>query len=315
MTSPRAAGLRWLVAPCVMSIAGCNALLGISDPVDEGTSRADSSVDETSDGADVADVADVGLDAPEGSADAGAEAAADGDPDAAAADASDGSCATRYVDEIAKDAPLIWFRLDEPGSDSIAHDVVPSAVNGVYLGAHASRAGVLACEANAGNQLVDKSKMVVGGAPSFSTGPFTLELWVAMDLVDDLGRVVLTRFSPSDGGYLLLSSNAGLKFARSSASSAPDEVNAPPLVAMAMTHVVVTSDKALTLYVDGAMKAQLPAVSVVMPDKALDLAIGGPVNGHLATQGPGGYDELLIYDHELSAARVAAHFDAARTAK
>ena len=252
--------------------------------------------------------------------DASADSSADVDGDGSStADADAGR--RSYVEEVTADVPASWWRFGESDPSMPAHDEmgVQSGtyhVPGLALGTAGAIAGdpntAVSFDATGGYVSLSGSLYDFGGSP-----PFAIEVWIApsappaADAADTDRRVLSHRTdSPYFGWYLLLQPDQTLSFTRWDQDATVGSLASPPLTTGVFAHVVVSSDGAtMTMYVNGAAVAQGAAGTVTPNTPALNLSWGS--NSDIDAQFySGALDEGAIYTHELSAARVLAHYRA-----
>jgi concanavalin A-like lectin/glucanase superfamily protein len=215
-----------------------------------------------------------------------------------------------YRDEVLADAPGAYWRLGEASGTTAADDTGHASgtyVGGVVLG----RPGALAGDSNTAAAF-DGSNDTVSvphvAALSASTG-LTLEAWVKPSSLSST-----TGIARKGNGYQLrVNSSGAVKFYLWKGGSRIDMQTGAGIVAVnRYSHVVATWDGAnVRIYVDNVL--------------SLTRALAGPIDVSAerlfigSEKGTGSFfagtvDEVAVYTHALSAARVAAHFQAAATA-
>lgn len=253
----------------------------------------------------------------EAAADAQGDAAsdaADGGPDADAADGGRDAdaAASPYATAVLGDAPLAYWRLDEP-SGTVCHDSSGHGNDATYLGAVGlGVAGPLVGDPDTAAQFNGAdAKIDVGDKFDFAgSAPFSIEMWARPDVIDSTYRHVETKMLYTDAGqpgtgiYFYFHAGNGLGFERWNNNFTDDGLGDTAVTTAQWLHVVGTFDGAtMTLYVNGAQVMSKPTAIVVA------------ANGvHLlwAQSFQGALDELAIYDHALPSARVQAHYQAAQ---
>ena len=217
----------------------------------------------------------------------------------------------RYLDEVARDAPVAWWRLGDPVGSSTTREelrrdggiVIPMVAfggRGVFPGSSAVRFsdGAIDVGVIRDQRGVD---LVASG------GPFTIELWINLIQTENalLGIMGKERFSPRSGFILYVDGRVGqatqLKAERYAAGIQSGIAYAAWTDTGSWHHVVVvSSSQRLLMYKDGrtgeSFGDPLPAASrlgdgVSLIWGKLDLN-GGSFPGLLA--------ELAVYDVELS---------------
>jgi hypothetical protein len=260
----------------------------------------------------------------EGGDDAPAEARGDGaidgpggGPGDAAGEHAPGGDAeagqSAYATAVLADAPLAYWRLDET-SGVVCHDATGHGNNATYLGnVSLGVTGALASDPDTAAQFDGTSAQIdVGDKFDFAGSvPMSVELWARPDVIDGTYRHLETKMlytdagQPDDGMYFYVHNGPStLAFERWANNYTDNGFGTTIVTTGAWWHVVGTFDgSTMTLYVNGAKVGSAPTAIVVV------------ANGvHLlwAQAFQGALDELAIYDHALSAARVQAHYQAAK---
>jgi hypothetical protein len=230
--------------------------------------------------------------------------------DAAPPPDADADAMTSYATTILEDTPIAYWRLNET-SGSVAHD----------SSGHGNDATYFDCTLDAPGALLDESETAASfnGSTSYVSGPnfafagsasFSIEAWANATEIDSGSyHHILTDETQSGNrqGYaLFLTSAAEVGFERF-VDSSNDIAFGPTLKTGMFHHVAGTYDGAtLTLYFDG--------VSVgTASDARLGTGTTDPfyVGAAESVKFFGGViGEVAIYDHALSAPRVAAHYHA-----
>jgi hypothetical protein len=274
-----------------------------------------------------------------GGHDGAADAAADGPIDSAesAADGSgDGtsSCppppqdAGTYGNTVLADQPLAYWRFDEPNGPT-AYDSSGHCVNGTYKGAIAfGTTGALskdtdtAVTMNGSNTWVDMGDVF----PFLGYAPFSLELWVRPTLVTMSYKGLITKEFQNTGntdreGYdIFQQSPMGAGFERyqnymsDGAYCRSGALDAGGCTSSGFwVHFVATFDGGnLSFYQDGVLVGgPTAAMRMIQPTTGCSFAVGALLCG---TTGwfSGDVDEVAVYDHPLSQARIQAHYTAAQ---
>jgi hypothetical protein len=233
--------------------------------------------------------------------------------DFAAVDGLADGATDSYAAEVLADRPIGYWRLDE-ASGTVARDAA-GAHPGTYdptcqLGAPgALTSGDTAVRFDGASCVV-----TIGDAFEFSGSPsFSIEVWASPAIVDDQVRRFVSRSngtSPGVGYQLAFFSNAQW-FEIFDGSADLMYVQSASPAAGAFEHVVIAVDSAAqSLYVDGALAMQAD-FSLSVPSDPATVTFGdlGPSPGSYYKY-QGVLDEIAIYDHALTAARVAAHYAA-----
>lgn len=255
-----------------------------------------------------------GISGTPGAVDAGDARPPDAGPlaDAAADAASDGSVANvdPYAAEVLADAPVAYYRFEEPPEAETAKDEISGLVATVVTG---SAKGVIFGAAGArgrGVTLDGNSSLDLGDVFDFpGKVPFALELWVKpVSPTSDGNLISKLTMGEADGYNLTLFGGKAFFFARRSGTYVNLGAETDATIPVAFTHVVVsiayTFDKGnATLYVDGvaAPRGGYDSTSN-LPDT--------PVHLELAQYLIGTVDEIAIYDKALSPERILAHYRA-----
>ena len=219
-----------------------------------------------------------------------------------------------YRAAVLADTPLAYWRLGEK-SGTVAHDETGNGHDGTYTGTHTlAVAGALAGDPDTAVQLDGVTGEVdVGDHFDFAGQvPFSLEAWVKPALIDTTYRHIVSKMSfdllgqPLVGTYLFVHrGNTILGFERwQDAGDVMAVETASFPVSGTWVHVVTTYDGTFgTLFVDG-MAVQAASAGTAVQANGVHMLWGDLVQGVL--------DEIAVYDHPLTAARVTAHYQAAQ---
>jgi hypothetical protein len=218
-----------------------------------------------------------------------------------------------YRAAVLADAPLAYWRLGEK-SGTVAHDETGHGYDGTYTGTYTlGAAGALAGDPDTAVTLDGVTGEVdVGNNFDFAGQvPFSFEAWVKPAVIDSVYRHVVTKMAfdvlgnPQVGTYVILQQgNTILGFERwqDAATELTVETSSFP-TAGSWAHVVATYDgSAGDLYVNG-VPVQASASAGGVTASGVHMLWGNVLQGVI--------DEIAVYDHALSAARVAAHHQAA----
>jgi Concanavalin A-like lectin/glucanases superfamily len=220
---------------------------------------------------------------------------------------------------VLSDAPRAYWRLGETSGTSASDEL--GAAPGTYLsGAVLGAPGALAGDANTAVGLDGVDDRVSMGDPAsgaldFGTGDFSAEAWVRTTVNGE--RTIVSK-RPSTGPYWQFtvtddSGHAGQIRVNASDGTTTRQAYGPArrVDDGAWHHVVVVFDRdtGIVVYVDGVSQAT-----------------AGPLTGDVSSSGPflvgkatgygylaGDVDEVAVYPAALPAARVAAHYSAARS--
>jgi hypothetical protein len=237
-----------------------------------------------------------------------------------------------YSSVIMADTPIGYWRLGENSTNPIAADSSGSTTlhNGIYSrGVIPAAKGAVNGDPNTGASFDGMTSFVdiLGGAtpnpnPFNLTVSFSLEAWVINNGPIEsttAGRILSTRVLPpgSSGGYGLgvLTSNNNVRFTTfgvkdydSAATTIPADGN--------WHHIVLVFDSTFTanFYLDGQLMDTVGSTGPANPSPT-DLHIGkNPVaDGSLFYEyWNGSIDEVAVYNYEMSAQQVTAHYQAAQ---
>jgi hypothetical protein len=231
--------------------------------------------------------------------------------DAGAVDAGD-----RYAAEVLADNPAAYLRLDD-GAGLVAVNRVAGGPAGTYVGAVGLQAPGALANGNRAVELKNDAWIDWGDVfPFAGAAPYTLEAWIRPRVVDST-RFVFDR-GPSGGsvpgeGYTVYFGNGYLLAARSRAAGGEFgyvSTGASPATDV-WTHVVVTYDGASDRFYAGGVLVDAASAGPIGTSVPGRLAIGNLARGQF-NKFVGFVDEVAIYDHALTAARIAAHFAAAK---
>ena len=239
-----------------------------------------------------------------------------------------------YSTVILGDTPIGYWRLGENGTAPVAVDASGStpAHNGIYSrGVTPAAAGAVKGDPNTGAAFDGMTSFVdiLGGAGSGSnanpfdlTVSFSLEAWVINNGPIEsttAGRIMSTRVLPpgTSGGYglgVLTGTNLtrfttfGVKDYDTTSTVIPTDGNWHHIVA------VLDSTFTVTFYLDGVQTEQVMFTAPGNPSPT-GLSIGrNPVaDGSLFYEyWNGSIDEVAVYNYELTADQVTAHYQAAQ---
>ena len=218
-----------------------------------------------------------------------------------------------YRAAVLADAPLAYWRLGEK-SGTVAHDETGHGYDGTCTGAYTlGAAGALAGDPDTAVTLDGITGQVdVGDNFDFAGQvPFSFEAWVKPAVIDTVYRHVVTKMAfngfgnPQVGTYVILQQgNTTLGFERWQGAAAVLTVETSDFpVAGSWAHIVATYNGTVgELYVNG-VAIQASAGSGGVTASGVHMLWGNVLQGVI--------DEIAVYDHVLSTARVAAHHQAA----
>lgn len=220
--------------------------------------------------------------------------------------------AALYNGTVLTDAPLTYHRFEE-GAGTTATSQGSLGISGSYvnvgLAQNSATAGLGKAGQFAGNAAVrvtDNTSFDVG------SGAFSVELWFNTNTTN---RGDLFTYKGGGGDYGIHSASQGGNTVSAFFNGFPSA--ASPAPANTWHHLVNTraADGTFKVYVDGVLTTTGSNNNTW--NIANDILIGANHSGdpaNLAIQFNGLIDEVAIYNKELSAARVSAHYAAAFTA-
>jgi hypothetical protein len=206
-----------------------------------------------------------------------------------------------YEEEVLKDAPTAYWRLDEEPGATDASDRSGNGNAAVYEGVELGASGALTDEENTGARFDGIDDVVLLPPGLFFGGDFTIEAWVNLAPGIDNQDSIFGRGMPGQdvnffGGRLRI-------FTGNFADVPFDVIIATTAVPPGQfTYCVITrSGSSLSLYLDGRLDAEGQWNQPFAPT-----GMGRGNVGFLR----GTLDEVALYDHALPPDRIQAHFDA-----
>ena len=230
----------------------------------------------------------------------------------------------RYSDEVLVDNPVAYWRLGEPNGDSIAIDE-KGTYNGTYIGSPLGGvAGALADNTavtfNGSSQYVRAAN---GSSLAFPNTTFSVEFWFKASTLAASQFIVAKDGGGVGNGWSVYLNNLGSistvakgitgNFAASRltvATTFGDNVWHHVVTVIKTDTVTTGNNDILAIYIDGisqSLTANTGTTPYVAP--TLEVEIGRRSSGNYLT---GSVDEVAIYSSALSAARILAHYQAAR---
>jgi hypothetical protein len=221
---------------------------------------------------------------------------------------------TAYAAAVLADMPMAYWRLGEPSGsqtcvDQTGHGHTASVVGTVTLGVP----GALAHDTNTAAQFDGSGSIDAGSILDFpSPAPFSWEVWVKPTSIagyrEFLSRMTYDRNgNPIAGTYMFAWPGTGMNlgFERWVGSASVLAADTPGLTAGAWAHVVATVDASGmgVVWVNGVQVGTSGTSGGSVPATAAHMVFGAAL--------PCALDEIAVYDHVLSAQRVAAHWAAA----
>lgn len=217
-----------------------------------------------------------------------------------------------YSATVRADGPIAYYPLEE-ATGTTATDLI-GGQNGHYVGgATVGVAGAVGRGAGFDGTSA-RLEMPMGAFSFLDRSPFTIEVWVRADVVNEDVRRVFASGSVSDapntGGYGLEFHQHTLWTYREDGSSSDSYATQAPPVVGTFHHVVMAYDgDRMTLYKDGTPSGSpMGALSLVSaPDARL---VFGDLPQPRFVKLRGVIDEIAIYDKALSGTVVTAHYQA-----
>lgn len=220
-------------------------------------------------------------------------------------DTSDPDPARIYAAAVLADRPLAYWRFEDV-SAGMAIDEVGAATVAIEVSATRGVAGSGALHFDGSSTRID-----AGDRFGFGGAPYTIELWIEPERLDDQVRFVISRVSntdPSDG-YAVYYAKTFTISSRTIAAVEQGYASGPGFEPRTH-HVVVTYDGDETaLYVDAVYQGGMRADP--LPVSAGRFVIGDSASPQFFKT-LGLLDEIALYDTALPAARIAAHFAAGK---
>jgi hypothetical protein len=218
-----------------------------------------------------------------------------------------------YASEVLKDGPIAYYRLDDAVGSATAADFMgnyPAASSsfGVSFGQAGLFAGSLASVALDGTGFLD-----VRNAFGFSgKQPFTIEGWAqrASDDRDQHYFAASIRTDTMQISYGLFHLMASLGFERSDGLGWDGAYSPDTFAVYTAAHIAAVFDgTSVSLFQDGMMVGEQLNALIDIPSTPIVFRWGGAPGG--LSMFSGKLDDLAIYDHALSPARIVAHYKAA----
>jgi len=232
--------------------------------------------------------------------------------------------ADEYAQSIAQDTPIAWWRLDE-SSGTEALDYV-GANEGTYNGTYTLDQAGLVSTGKSVNFNGSSGRVDIGTLGNTPIGDLingksvvTVEAWVSSDVVPttESEDIWYSEVNSIATGFGIAVNSSGLIFAggRSGSADAFQSTSWTTAITAGVTyHVVGVLDYAnntIKLYVNGDLKNTNS--TAVFANSTYTL--GTPTNGENIGMAPnnarhwdGEIDEVAVYDYELTATQVLAHF-------
>ena len=211
-----------------------------------------------------------------------------------------------YLSQVLQDAPAGFWRLNEtsassPAADASGNGRTGSYSGGVTLGQPGATAGGTAAAYDGSSG----ATTIPDASPLRLNGPFTIEFWAKMTSFTNSWPGVLRKGAAgtADGYVVWYTSNGTLHFKRGNLDIATP---ASELVTSAYRHfALVDNGSTATWYVNGS------AVSSGQLAASLSAGTDPLILGQGDQAGRQALDDVAVYNSALSAARIAAHVNAA----
>ena len=257
---------------------------------------------------------------PPTSADASPEGASVADAASEAGFAIDAGDAGAYVVEVLADGPIRYYRLGEVAADAVAHDMVgPGA--GTHVLTKRGVGGAIPSDPDTATGFDGTTADVVipaAAMPAFEQlAPFTIEVWTKPATQPTSFQHLVTREwnDPTAGreGYaLFIEAGQGFAIERYVDGANRKVIDATRPSTTAFAHVVATfNGSELALYVNAQQVGAVIADARPIATAGALAPIGYLGCGQTCDNRFGGViDEVAMYDHVLSPARIQAHYAA-----
>jgi hypothetical protein len=220
-----------------------------------------------------------------------------------------------YVSEVEVDKPLVWYRIDDAGSETEGAAVDKGSLkqNGVYHGVVKLVTGAISGDTDKAGEFPNNSADYISvanvAALAALTETFTFEMWLSPAAKATFYAAFQkgnTAEEEGEGVSLVMDATLKLIVVAKGAT----QIIAPALTLGAYSHVVLT-------YGTGTLKLYRNAV--LIGEKAMAGPIptfAGPIRigGRLATSQPwnGRIDEVAVYSTALNLTRIEAHYLASK---
>jgi hypothetical protein len=221
--------------------------------------------------------------------------------------------ASCYAQAVLADAPVAYWRFDELTGSTAADEV--GAHPGTYEGVEQGAPGALTEVDAAIRFAATGARVAFGDAFDFAAdAPFSIEVWLKVEVADTTFRYAVDKGgtdAAGDQGWAISVRSAGVGFDMSRDGQYGSGAVFVPVTLNTFMHYVVTFDgQVRRAYGNGALvDTSRLGGTVALADTAFPMVAGGdPIGGG---DFRGVLDELAVYDHALTAERIAAHHDAA----
>jgi len=231
------------------------------------------------------------------------------------------AASANYAPSILSDSPTGYWRLGEaPGAtaatDLANHNTLSYSASGVTLG----QPGAILGDANTSATFNGSTgEATEPSPPTNATTNWSVEAWVNPSNLNQAGTIVYNGISGSNGYGFGISSATSLTTAGSELTGIVNGAIADSGYGFpspnAWYHVVMTRDTAtIRWYVNGQPTSKTSSTSPSTPGARFSLGAGINSSSQVVVPFAGGIDEAAIYTTQLSAGRIAAHFQDGSTA-
>jgi hypothetical protein len=220
--------------------------------------------------------------------------------------------AQRYRAEVLSDEPSVYYRLWEESGTTATDETGTN--NATFIGSP-----VLGVTGPIANSRATRFTNIAHVAQSptinaFNATSFTVTAWIRRIGSSVNGRVLNRRFTASNNGIILAHNASGtrIRFTLGSGSALNTITDATDISDETWTHFAATYDgTSARLYRNGQLVAG-PTAMGYSPETGADLFVGKDLtNVTTGTPFNGDISEAAFFPVALSAARIAAHYDAA----
>ena len=211
--------------------------------------------------------------------------------------------------EVAKDRPLVWHKLGDFSEGGVMADSSGNGWSGQYLIGGTSTAGLVAetsdtaVDFDGTDDYAQLATHLDPGAVFLGSSIYPcVEFWIRTTQVPATQAIIISIHRSGDAPYALtLESDGHLEYQQAAADSVATVNDG------AIHHVVLTPSG---FYIDGALSGttSIP-IGIVRPGSGIYVADGPTPSSGLFD---GTIDHIAFYDHELSATRILAHYNAGK---
>jgi hypothetical protein len=223
-------------------------------------------------------------------------------------DASNAGGSSDYAARVNASGPRSYWRLGDAGGTAVDERAV---ANGSYVGSPAQTSGLLVRDGNPAVSLNGSSQYVDVPANAAWTGSsFSIELLVKPSALP-ANKTIWATMGMFTGWWLNTSSTGVPRLFIGDGSGWRYDASAPALAAGTTYHLVGTYDGSRArIYVNGVLASTGPVVSMAQDVGGTPMRLGSYAAPGPGQYWPGALDDASFYPTALSAADVAAHYDA-----